>query len=281
MKIQTSRTIFWLLFFKTFGNSANIDIKFSPLYLLTELHFLCFGLLLLFMDLCYNFHHLLVVCFGLFVGLFLTISTDFAGIFGCGCKWYVGLCWIWLLGQGRRHSSHSYYWIDVGSAPIDLPKLLTVPVCTGFSAVATDAVVVYTAICFRTVVPLALSLGLCNLWGLAHHLRVCGQSSPTQLFPWSWGLLKHLHFLAHLSWAGALVYCPGVCWCWLQSEVAGGWLAGLVVSLPGTSTPNTEETGSLKQPKHIKLDCCSCKQLFKDSSLTFNDPQCQHTLISL
>ena len=81
MKIQTSRTIFWLLFFKTFENSANIDIIFFPLHLLTELHFLCFSLLLLFMDLCYNFHHLLVVCFGPFVGLFLTTSTDFAGIF--------------------------------------------------------------------------------------------------------------------------------------------------------------------------------------------------------
>ena len=61
--------------------------------------------------------------------------------------------------------------------------------------------------------------------------------------------------------------------------VKGECMAGLVVGLPGT--PNTEETGSLKQPKHIKLDCCSCKQLFKDSSLTFNDPQGQHTLISL
>ena len=61
-------------------------------------------------------------------------------------------------------------------------------------------------------------------------------------------------------------------------KVTAVTLAGLVVGLPGT--PNTEETGSLKQPKHIKLDCCY-KQLFKDSSLTSNDPQGQHTLISL
>ena len=36
-----------------------------------------------------------------------------------------------------------------------------------------------------------------------------------------------------------------------------------------------------KKTKKEKLDCYSCKQLLKDSSLTFNDLEGQHTLISL
>ena len=226
---------FLVALFKNIWNSANIDINFFPLHLLTELHFLCFSLLLLFMDVCYNFHHLLVVCFGLFVGLFLTTNTDFAEIFhmltfiwiifsfwfGCGCKWYLGLCWIWLLGRGRRHSSSSYYWIDIGSVSIDLPKLLNV--CGRFFSCC------HWWCCglirFSTVGPLALSLGLCNMRTCPPSENVGAIFSYTA-FSLVLGSAKAFVFSSTLGLAGALVSCPGVCWCWLQSGVAGGWLAG-------------------------------------------------------
>ena len=89
---------FLLLFFKTLENSANINIfsfafvERAPLSLLWPSSAL--------MDLCYNFHHLLVVCFGLFVGLFLTTSTDFARnfhIFTFVPNHFFILIWVWML----------------------------------------------------------------------------------------------------------------------------------------------------------------------------------------
>ena len=88
-------------------------------------------------------------------------------------------------------SSRSYYWIDIGSVSIDLPKLLSV--CAGFSAVATDGVVVYTAICFSTVGPLALSLGLCNM-------RTCPPSENV------WAIFSYTAFSLVLGSGKAFVF---------------------------------------------------------------------------
>ena len=68
-----------------------------------------------------------------------------------------------------------------------------------FSAVATDAVVVYITICFSTVVPLALSLGQCrSTFPPSESVRAMFSYTAFSLVL---GSAKALRFLANLAWA--------------------------------------------------------------------------------
>ena len=172
-------------------------------------------------------------------------------------RWVVLNLVVW---TRQKHSSRSYYCIDIGSVPIDLPKLLNV--WAAFSAVATDAVVVYIAICFSTVVPLALSLGQCRrTCPPSENVRVIFSYTAFSLVFWS---AKALHFLANLAWAVVLVYCPGFYWWWLQAGVAGGWLAGerWLAVLVGYWRNGVSKTAKIYQSRQLQLQATVKRFLF-------------------